>query len=201
MLFWFTESLFSPLIADTNLTIWRGGGKKYKTKPTKPNPRRREKHWWVLSGIQAIRPHPFPLSHFLWCSGIEDHLKVLLWDPNDTRPSCLLSPGLSGALALAHTHTQPHPYRPTRSWRTGCIRVVSAATLVPAFGRLLKFSGGLWVGLVVTALSIFLNFFFFHFSVSMRSKQVMSLEPPVSSSAILQGLLSEVRGPRAPGLT
>lgn len=28
MLFWFTESLFSPLIADINLTIWRRGGKK-----------------------------------------------------------------------------------------------------------------------------------------------------------------------------
>lgn len=41
----------------------------------------------------------------------------------------------------------------------------------------------------------FLFFPFFHFSVSMRSKQVMSLEPPTSSSAVPQSLLSQVRGP------
>lgn len=111
MLFWFTKvSSLLCLITDAKLTIWRGENKTNKAKNQtnrKTNPRRREKHWQVLSGIQAICPLPFPLSHFLWCSGIEDHLKVLLWDPMDTPPSCLLSPGPSGTLALAHTQTPP----------------------------------------------------------------------------------------------
>lgn len=51
MLFWFTESLFSPLITDYKPYNLERGREKKKTKPTKPNPRRREKHWRVLSGI------------------------------------------------------------------------------------------------------------------------------------------------------
>lgn len=110
MLFWFTKtvSLLSFVWSQIQ-TLQFGEGEKIN-KTNKPNPRRREQHWRVLSGIQAICPRPFPLSHFLWCSGIEDHLKVLLWDPNDTPPSCLLSPGLSGTLALAHTHKHTHTY-------------------------------------------------------------------------------------------
>lgn len=98
----------------------------------------------------------------------------------------------------SHTHTQPHHYRPTRSWRTGCIRVVSAATLVPAFGKTFEIFWWLvsWPGCYCSIyFSKFFFFPFFHFSVSMRSKRVMSLGAATSSSAIPQGLFSEVRGP------
>lgn len=161
MLFWFTESLFSPLIADTNLTIWRGGKKKQnKTNQTKPKEERE-----ALASALWNSSHTPPCLSFVPLSVMLRNrrpLKSALMRPK--RHSSLLSPlpwSFWRSGFGSHTHTQPHQYRPTRSWRTGCIRVVSAATLVPAFGRLLKFSGGLWVGLVVTARSIFLNFFLF----------------------------------------
>lgn len=144
-LFWFTESLFSPLIADTNLTIQRGGVKK--TKENQPNQTKPKEEREALASALWNSSHMPPSFSFVPLSVMLRNrrpLKSALMRPK--RHSSLLSPlpwSFWRSGFGSHTHTQPHQHRPTRSWRTGCIRVVSAATLVPAFGRLLKFSGGL----------------------------------------------------------
>lgn len=197
MLFWFTESLFSPLIADTKPTIWRGGKKKNKTKQTKPKEERE-----ALASALWNSSHTPPSLSFVPLSVMlrnQRPLKSALMRPK--RHSSLLSPlpwSFWRSGFGSHTHTQPHQYRPTRSWRTGCIRVVSAAMLVPAFGRLLKFSGGLWVGLVVTARSIFLNFFFFFFFSLFRfHEKQTSDESGAPSKLQCRPTGSVVRGPNS----
>lgn len=70
----------------------------------------------------------------------------------DTPSSCLLSPGPSGTLALAHTHTLPQ----ARGMVLGALWF-AAVTLAAVFGRVLEFLGGELAWLIL--LELFFSFF------------------------------------------
>lgn len=198
MLFWFTESLFSPLIADTKPTIWRGGKKKNKTKQTKPKEERE-----ALASALWNSSHTPPSLSFVPLSVMlrnQRPLKSALMRPK--RHSSLLSPlpwSFWRSGFGSHTHTHTHSPINTVRQGPGALGVSVWCQQQCWFLRLEDFWNFLvacelaWLLLLDLFFWIFFFFSFFHFSVSMRSKQVMSLEPPASSSAVPQGLLSGVQ--------
>lgn len=164
----YKKSFFSPLF-DRRYKPYNleRGKKKNKQKPTKPNPRRREQHWRVLSGIQAIRPPSLsfvPLSVML---RNRRPLKSALMRPK--RHSSLLSPlPWSFWHSGFGSHTQAHtPPRVTSDevmvhWVFPCGVSSDVGSCVwksfEIFRRLMSWPGCYW-----SIDFFFFNFFFFFF--------------------------------------